>query len=345
MNEISDSKEFIESGLRSFFENAPLSFIDVGARDGIHNIIGSIANLCHVTAYEPDQDSFSKMCSEEELGGGVFAKLSLKKTGLAGQRGSKMLHLLSAPTNHSLLEPNEILTNRYAMDKWRLLGQTIISTSTLDWDALESKYAHFGEIIKLDTQGSEYEILKGGTDVLTRNTVAIFCEVSFCQLYKGQKLFSEIEMLLRDLGFSFYGFTPIHTRSKKRLDKQNHWLAERQIFADAVFLNDPFDSDDRLDSFTDRKVKSLFVASLIFGYYDLSLELLASDLLCFNGDQRSVLERLILRHSFVNSDAARSKVNQLADDVAADPTRTVLYVGKFVDSKRYWPDFDDVHIT
>jgi len=339
MNELSDSKEFSDSGLRSYFSKAPLSFVDIGARDGIHELISPVANICHVTAYEPDHDSVSKII--EDKSNTIYAALCINQLGLAGESGSRILNLLSAPTNHSLLEPNPRFTSRYAMTKWDVVGQTRILTSTLDYDDSQSSCPHFGEIIKLDTQGSEYEILEGGRGVLAKNTIAVFCEVAFCQLYRSQKLFSEVELLLRDQGFSFYGFSRIHSRSKKNLDKRRHWLLERQIYADAVFLKDPFDNNNGSETFSNRKAKSLFTASMLLGYYDLSLELLGHESMALNHSQRSALNNLILRYSKLDIETITQDVSNLVDELATDPTRTIMRLGKFLDSKRAWPNFDD----
>tara|TARA_B100000287_G_scaffold415550_1_gene449279 strand:+ start:1090 stop:1323 length:234 start_codon:yes stop_codon:yes gene_type:complete len=51
---------------------------------------------------------------------------------------------------------------------------------------------------------------------LNEKTVALLTEVFFCEVYEGQKLFSETEMLLREQGFTFYGFTYLENRYKNK---------------------------------------------------------------------------------------------------------------------------------
>jgi hypothetical protein len=46
-------------------------------------------------------------------------------------------------------------------------------------------------LLKIDTQGYELEVLKGADDLLDRFD-AIYCEVSFIELYKGQALANDV---------------------------------------------------------------------------------------------------------------------------------------------------------
>nr|WP_249593332.1 FkbM family methyltransferase [Escherichia coli] len=55
-------------------------------------------------------------------------------------------------------------------------------------------------MLKIDTQGSELNILVGGEQVLN-NTLCIQLEVSFIPLYEGQPSFGEIDVYLRKHGF------------------------------------------------------------------------------------------------------------------------------------------------
>nr|WP_244567251.1 FkbM family methyltransferase [Escherichia coli] len=50
-------------------------------------------------------------------------------------------------------------------------------------------------MLKIDTQGSELNILVGGEQVLN-NTLCIQLEVSFIPLYEGQPSFGEIDVYL-----------------------------------------------------------------------------------------------------------------------------------------------------
>lgn len=59
-------------------------------------------------------------------------------------------------------------------------------------------------LLKIDVQGHEYEVLEGG-DSLLRSFRQIVVEVSFAELYKGQKLAGDVTSLLQRAGLSLAG--------------------------------------------------------------------------------------------------------------------------------------------
>ena len=59
-------------------------------------------------------------------------------------------------------------------------------------------------LIKIDVQGSEDKVIRGGQKTL-RRAKAVIVETSFTELYDGQPLFHDIYEGLRSLGFSYSG--------------------------------------------------------------------------------------------------------------------------------------------
>src|SRR5262249_3060438 len=155
--------------------------------------------------------------------------VKLSRDALAGATGKRKLYVTRVPTNTSLLEPNPRFISRYQAEKFAVDRVIEVATRALD----EVAAAPFGEILKLDTQGSEHEILQGASRLLSARCVAVFCEVEFFQVYRGQKTLSDIDILLRAHGFSLYGLYP-HYRSTKSLDPSRAHTEERLMWADAV---------------------------------------------------------------------------------------------------------------
>lgn len=81
-----------------------------------------------------------------------------------------------------------------------------ISTVTLD-RIIKLKKAPPPDILSLDTQGTEFEILKGAANTININVLAVLCETEFRQLYKDQKLFGDVSEFLIKHGFEFTKFT------------------------------------------------------------------------------------------------------------------------------------------
>lgn len=327
---------------KSFIEK-PLGFIDIGARGGAHELVEPIASLIAVLGFEPDLNEYERMLKDESITK-AWANFALEPIALADKVGDATLHLLSAETNHSLLPPNTDFTHRYNMPKWTEVGTWPLKTELMDTILFGKRKQedHWGEFIKIDTQGTEYEILQGSEKTLNERTVAIVTEVSFCELYKNQKLFSEVELFLRKRGFTFYGFHTIHSRSLRQLNKLNQVGIERAMYADAVFFKDPFPGSTSNKPLTERQNYALFTCALLLKYYDFALEL-ATKTWCANSpDELAKVQELITELSFIPYEKTVQEVKLLADQINALPNKANIYAGKFTDKRRVYFDYDDI---
>jgi FkbM family methyltransferase len=321
----------------------PLGFIDVGARGGAHELVEPIAALTAVLGFEPDLEEYERMLADKSILA-QWAQFALEPVALADKVADATLHLLSAPTNHSLLPPNTGFTNRYNMPKWQEVGTWPLKTELMDTILFGKRNdeKHWGEFIKLDTQGTEYEILLGCTRMLNERTVALVTEVAFCELYKGQKQFSEIELLLRSFGFTFYGFHTIHSRSMRQLNKLTQVGVERAMYADAVFFKDPLPGTASKSPLNERQQHVLFVCALLLKYYDFALELAGKTWAANSPDELAHVKELINELSAIPCEHTVNEVIQLAERVNSNPDKANIYAGKFSDRRRPYFDYDDV---
>jgi hypothetical protein len=237
---------------------------------------------------------------------------------LGGTRSSSRdLYVAKVPTNTSLLEPNPRFISRYRAERFVVDRVIKVATRTLD----DAAPAPFGEIVKLDTQGSEHEILEGAKRLLDERCVAVFCEVEFFQVYRGQKTLSDIDVLLRGHGFSLYGLYP-HYRSTKSLDPSREHTEERLMWADAVFFKDPFDDLNAGKTLSPRAVDCLILAAWLTGFHDFAIELTQK---CVGeAEGRDSLVR-------VAREASQSAAGVLMKDYRSRTPQSYLELRKFVD--------------
>jgi FkbM family methyltransferase len=341
-NFISNNDEFKNSLPGQLFSSNPLGFIDVGARGGVHDLVDPIANITAVLGFEPDKEECQRLMSIPEVYT-PWAKFILEPVAVADKIENATLHLLSANTNHSLLRPNPIYTKRYIMPKWEEVGEEPLKTNLIDNIVYAEQYRadHFGEFIKLDTQGTEYEVLNGSQKMLDDRTVAIVTEVAFCELYQGQKLFSDVECFLREAGFSFYGFSRSHSRSCRLLDKTTSTTAERLFYADAVFFKDPYSTPNLMAQFTDRKFSVLYTTALLLGYYDFAFEV-AKKTFADTEQKLSGVKSLISSLAYLPPENTISELKELSSKVDRAPELANVIVGGFVDQRRKLCNYDDV---
>ncbi len=231
---------------KEWFREQPLGFVDIGARGGVHPLVAPIADVLDALSFEPDVDA----C--DDVGGLCIA--------LSDRAGPATLWRCAASTNDSLLQINRKFIERYNMVKFRQTGYETVATNMLD-AVIEPEQ---GEFLKLDTQGSEFEIIRGANRTLA-TTSAIYCEVEFAQIYDGQKLFGDIEVFLRrEHGFSFIGFDNMSYRSRTPGVGR-----ERLLHADALFIKDPLEI-----TISKRQAQVAAMACLLCGYDDLAKEIM-----------------------------------------------------------------------
>ncbi|UBF25409.1 FkbM family methyltransferase [Kovacikia minuta CCNUW1] len=339
LNHLLNHPLFADSSVCAALRETPLGFVDVGARGGVHPLVEPLAGVTAVLAFEPDQEECIRMQKALDTHS-PWALCQIEPCALAEAQGNASIHLFSAATNNSLRAANEAFVERYKIKTLEPVGILPLQTTTLD-EVLFSRRSQqnfWGEFLKLDAQGGDFEVLKGTERTLSERTLALFVEVEFFQLYKGQKLFSEVETFLRDYGFSFYGFASIHHRSCKSLDKRTEIGRERLMWADAVFFKDPLPGGNLSQPLSKRDNQVLFACAVLLGYYDFALELVP------NWAEESEAKRLKqLIHSYATLPPAQNQQEVLAllERIQATPELTNIEVGHFVDQRKHWGDYDD----
>lgn len=331
---------FTESAVGAELLKKPLGFIDIGARGGVHSIVEPLAAFTAVLAFEPDEDECSRLIKEQKS---KYAEIKILPVALADKEGESILYRYASPVNNSLRPENTYAINRYQIKTFQRIGTIPIQTTTLDKVLFEKAglLDTYGEFIKLDTQGTEWEVLQGAQRVLEERTLAIILEADFFPYYVGQKLFSDVEIFLRERGFFFYGFLEIHYRSCKSLDKLVEAGKERAFWADAVFFKDPISMGiDTSATLTARGNYILFVCSLLTGYYDFALEMALKT--WAKGHEAALIEKLV--HCLAKLDPGKTygELLKLVDRVKANPETANVEVGRFVDSRRGINDYDDI---
>ncbi len=139
----------------------------------------------------------------------------------------------------SLLRPNLRIAQLFnnLAELMQVVATPLIDTVRLD-DVAEIR-AQGCDLLKLDTQGSEAEILANASETLKRCLI-IQTEVEFVPLYEDQPLFADVDQLLRGSGFMFHRFLGMSGRTYKPLmlnDNPNAALSQ-MLWSDAVYVPD-----------------------------------------------------------------------------------------------------------
>jgi FkbM family methyltransferase len=183
--------------------------VDVGCRWGFAERYLSQINSFQVYGFDPDAEECTSL---NERYSSKFVKAV--PLGLSGESGKRILYLTREPACSSLIKPDEYLTKNYpALGCALEVGCTTVETITLnEWARSEGVLQI--DHLKIDTQGSELEILYGGSELL-KTIRSIEVEVEFNPIYEGQPVFSDIDQYLRAEGFVLWKFSNLVHYSRR----------------------------------------------------------------------------------------------------------------------------------
>jgi FkbM family methyltransferase len=330
---------FFDTPLAARLRADPAGLIDVGARWGISQEFAVAAPLFSALAFEPDPDEVPRVAAKGQSED--WAAFAVSGTALGRDTGTLDLNVYSRPNNSSIYPVSPAARARYNLGGFELTKTLQVGCLSLDSVIFNGAVGpRVGEVIKLDTQGSELEIIDGGLRTLRARTICLMTEVQFFRLYDGAPMFSDIDAPLRSLGFTFIGFSDFQNRSSKRLDKRVHWSRERVFQADAIYFRDPLVDGANAGK---RGVDVAVFLAVLLGYFDLALEwsACAQSLGIEMGDLDLVIERI----SAVGAGELDTELKALSDAARRHPELGHVLAGKFVDERRDFATFHDISIT
>ncbi|MDH3972686.1 MAG: FkbM family methyltransferase [Deltaproteobacteria bacterium] len=276
--------------LDTLLESEKISVIDCGARGGGERQWSSLTNNMILYGFDPDKDECDHL-NEQAKNKGLdhfYYPLCLAEN----NDKNRDFYIAKCCDSSSLYPPNEELLKRFKQSVW---GKTVytfdslktdkiekVSTTSLDIWAEENNIKEV-DFIKLDVQGAELEVLKGGKKLL-KSTLGLNIEVWFLPLYRGIPLFSDIDSFVRSEDFDFYS---MHTytsgqfvgrkSSPVMFDRVNtFWeqqLAGQLVTTDAFFLKDPIQR--AIPSMDNNKILKLSCIAEISEQIEYAFELLS----------------------------------------------------------------------
>lgn len=155
-----------------------IEYLDIGSRGGIEGWFKIIENKLNITDFEANN------------GTAIFNKKLQNKD---------FFHTKN-PKQSSLFEPNKDIL-KYEGQSDRLKFEKI----KIDTDTLDNLFSNKNiDVVKVDTQGSEYEILEGGLNFIKNQKPLLFLETWSYEYYRNIKFFDQIIGLLRSVNYELY---------------------------------------------------------------------------------------------------------------------------------------------
>jgi FkbM family methyltransferase len=191
----------------------------------------------------------------------------------------------------SLLPPNQRIAGLFHSLGDLMQVVQVVPVNTVRLDDVPELGEHGCDLLKLDTQGSEAEILAHARETL-KSCLIIQTEVEFVELYEGQSLFADVDQFLRGEGFMFHRFLGLAGRTYKPLMLNNDPAAamSQTLWSDAIYVPDL----SRLDSLEPAAlIKLAALLHEIYSSFDLChLVLAAHDRRCATSHTERYIEGL-----------------------------------------------------
>lgn len=173
--------------------------LDVGARWGAQGAWWSIPPLGRLIGFEPDEEECARLQAAAPPGSEQrFVPVALGRT-----QAEATLYVTADPACSSLHPPDPALRQRYpALSDLHTVRAIPVALVPLD-EWIRREGTRDVAFLKLDTQGSELDILAGGERVLGE-CLGVEVEVQFAPLYQGTPLFADVDVFLRERGFALW---------------------------------------------------------------------------------------------------------------------------------------------
>ncbi len=273
---------FINEAFYGFYHQNPVVLVDIGASGGTKDIWQGMDRYLQIIGFEPDEEQFNNL-NKNRKGNEKYYNVALNDT-----KATVDFHVTRKQQLSSIFMPNRRLIDKFP-EKERF---DVLKTIKTDTDTLDNQLHAEADIdfIKIDTQGSELNVLRGANKTLS-SVFGIELEVEFSALYENQPLFPDVDKFLRDSGFQLFDLRPWYW--KRNLGMQYGMPKGQLIFADALYLRETC----RIKEIVNRQKSSMLKKSkllktisicILFGYVDYAFELFKLEQDVFDAPEKTL---------------------------------------------------------
>ena len=245
--------------IKNLLKDNPIILVDIGAAGGIHKRWLKFGLDVKPVLFEPDKEEFKKLNLNKSDNSVII------NAALAESQKIVDFNICKKQEVSSVYKPNLNLLNKYdEVQRFEVERTVSIEADSLN-NLLKTESIYDIDFIKIDTQGSELDILRGATDYF-ENIIGLEVEVEFVQLYHEQPLFTEVNSFIESKGFSLVDLRRAYWKRKRKNYSDNKG---QLIFADALYFKEPEKIISISDLNQEKIIRSIYVY-LTYGYLDFA---------------------------------------------------------------------------
>ena len=234
MSELKKLESFFEI-IKKFDKNLKFKILEVGAHpygefnESFHILLDHFPGS-EIYAFEVDKEECEKL-NKSCKKGMKFFPIALGK-----KRETRKFYETYMPVCSSLYKPKQKFLELYNnLNIAYLKNTTEIDTISVD-EFSKSHNLEYVDFIKIDIQGAELDVFKGGVKTLEK-TLMIVSEVEWVEQYIDQPLFGDVSSFLKKQDFMLHKFLGFGTRSLRPIIlNQNKNFGSQCFWSDALFI-------------------------------------------------------------------------------------------------------------
>ncbi len=246
----------------AFLAGHPMVVCDVGARGQAPEELLSLFPYTVYYAFDADAAEAGRIQAQPH----PYAERTVSARYVGGGPGPTAFHLYAERGRSSAYRPSERHLAAFGDAAAFRLDDTVeLPSESLDRIVAE-EHLRAPDFLKLDTQGSELEILRHATRTLA-SAHLVEVEVEFTQMYAGQPLFGDVAGFLAGEGYELLYLNRAFMQRKQIY----RGPARGQItFGDALFGR----REDRLEGASDESLIKYVLLLVNYGHRDFALQII-----------------------------------------------------------------------
>ncbi len=257
--------------LHSFIKGHPFTVCDIGARGSLIEPWNSLLEInqdaIKVLGFEPDKDECSKLEKQ-------YKKNSYFPFPLWNKESEISLNIAKNPSTSSVHPPNFDLLKNYNREQLEpRITDKVLKLKARTLDDVIKKESFDVDFIKIDTQGSEFEIIDGGKKTLQNQSFGCVLETWPVEIHKDQFLSFDIMKFMHNIGYVFFDLQ-VGARWKRKFASKHLKSKGQVVVISFLYFKSPenfFDSNPSAE-----KTAKAVAISDVWGFPDYAIQLIDS---------------------------------------------------------------------
>lgn len=222
--------------LTDWFRSAGLIAVDIGGRGAALADLLTLAPFVHYVVCEPDAEEAARL-RETLPREAPWRGVTVMTEAIAPVEGTATLYFTAKAGMSSLLEPDPAVVRRLCLaPRFKVTSTAEVPTVPLDTAAARYGFED-ASFLKIDTQGTELEILQSGRALVGRSVLGIYTESLFQPIYRNQTLFADVDTHLRAQGFTLFSVN--RTLLRRRHHRADLFSRRMAAWVHALYLREP----------------------------------------------------------------------------------------------------------